>query len=287
MKPATPSQFQQALALIRATQDHARQIRVLESLIQAQTSLINARRRQQLSEINFCDNPDRLAHLIARIRHADPSFLGIAESSYHHLLLEMRERFDAGKPLRVDFHTLHPDARPYLLAPFLDLVIGGRFPRLCLTTSDPDRGRLSYIAAHGALDRNHLHQRLPDINAWLGGSWRIASTDATSFVLERMKPLPATLHFDPAWLRKGALLLGINTETREPAFQPFDHMTHLLIAGTPGMGKSSFLHLLMHSCLNSAEQFDRIIAVCGQGIAFESYRGLHPKLHIASEPEEL
>jgi len=286
MNRLTPEQFARALALIKATDDHERTIHRLGDLIAATQIAAEARQRARDEVTNFTLNPDRLADAIPLARRADRDLGQFAANRYHHLLQDLISPALGGPPRRIDFHALAPAARPYLLAPFLGLVVAGVYPRLCFARSNPPH-TLTYVVTSGAADPNLFRQHLGRISGWLGANYQLADHTATTVTLVKRPELPAEITMNDAWLKAGHLFLGLDVATQQPFHLPLAGMTHLLVAGTPGTGKSVFLHAFLKSCLHSIGQFEHIYAVCGQGVAFERYRGLHPKLTVDNEPEHL
>lgn len=184
---------------------------------------------------------------------------------------------------RIDFHALPVGARPYLLGPYLSLLIGGSFPRLCWDTSDPKRGPLTYIFSGGPADPAAWRPKLPDINAWLGGSWTLDAATANTLTLVRRTPLPETLPFMHSYLKAGGLFLGIDADTQRPVILPFADMTSgTFIPGASGTGKSNALHIIVQSLLANLGHFQACYLVDGKdGVAFNRYRHAAPgKVHV-------
>lgn len=117
-------------------------------------------------------------------------------AAYLRLLRDLAEP----TPLRhIDFHLLPEGARPHLLGPYLGTIVGRAFPRLCWETSDPAKGKLTYVFSGGPADVTTWRQRLPEICAWLGGFWTIANTTANTIslvpALLSPTPYPSTARF--------------------------------------------------------------------------------------------
>ena len=55
----------------------------------------------------------------------------------------------------------------------------------------PSRGKLVILQTGGPIDADLWRGHLPTINAWLGGTWAIAATAATTITLVQRPPLPA------------------------------------------------------------------------------------------------
>lgn len=281
----TPDQFARALALIRATDEEERRIHQLGDLITATEIVAAAHREARERLTNFVLDPDRLADACRLATTGDPALRQTVLWRYHALLKEMIAPV-SGPPRQIDFHALSPASRPYLLAAYCKLAVGGLYPHLDLIHSQPPH-RLVYVTTSGAADANSWRSILPTANAWLGANYQLTAHTSTTVTLTRRPELPEEIPFNPAWLKPGHLLLGIDVDTQQPFHLALDRMSHLLIAGTPGTGKSVFLHAFLKSCLHSIDQFAHIHLACGQGIAFERYRDLHPKVTVANEAEHL
>lgn len=287
MTKFTPRQFARALALIRATEEHERIIPNLGRLINAAQIAADANYRARDAMTDVARDPNRLADAIPLFRRADADIQNQIRGRYRMLLQDMIRPVLGGPPRTVDFHALIPAARPYLLAPYLSWTVNGTYPQLDFAHSDPARGLLTYVVSSGVADPALLMAHLPALSAWLGANYQVTASTSTTITLTRRPELPREIPFNSAWLKPGQLMLGIDVATQLPFYVPFDAMTHTLIAGTPGMGKSVFIHALMRSILHSIDKFDRIYAICGQGVAFERYRDLHPKLTVNNDPEHL
>lgn len=200
--------------------------------------------------------------------------------SYHRLLGDLAEP----SPIRrIDFHALPQGARPYLLGPYLGSLVGGCYPRLCWDSSNPTRGILTFVFSGGPADVEAWRQRMPDISAWLGHAWTLGRTTANTLTLIRRAPLPDTLPFLRHHLKPGALFLGIDVETHQPATLPFAEMTSgTFIPGASGTGKSNALHIIVQSLLANLRVFEAVYLIDGKdGVAFNRYRHAAPgKVHV-------
>jgi FtsK/SpoIIIE family len=286
MTMPTKAQLDRAAWLIKATDAEERAIHNLGHLITAADIDARNHANARADAVNFVGIPNNLAMAIPRYRRTDAATKQHIMFAYERLLTEMQESFGPGtKPRRIDHNALTVEARPYLLGDFVKLDVAGILPRLCFERSNPAAGILTYIVSGGFADPAPWKAALPQIAAYLGAAYRLTASTATTITLTRSPELAKLIPLNPAWLVKGNLLLGIDVDTQRAVQLPLDKMTHTLISGTPGMGKSVFLHLLLNSCLHSIDQFEHVYAICGQGIAFERYRGLHPKLTVNNDPE--
>jgi len=287
----TPDQFTRAAALIRATDAEERRIHVLGRLIKIAEMQAQERAAQRERLTNFVLNPAALGGAIPFYRRTDPDTRRIVAYSYRRLLDNMREGPAPGiKPLRIDFASLPPLARPYLLAPFLDLVVGSAFPHLDLDRSDPAQGRLVYVHTGGPADAALWRPHLAAISAWLGANIQIEAHEATTVTLIRRAPLPASIPMNPQWLRHGQLFLGIDTESRRPVHIPLSAMpSGTLVVGRSGSGKSNATHLLLQSILASIGLFQAVFLIDGkQGHTFRRYQSVAPeKIHMLTEEPDV
>lgn len=286
----TAYQWQRARQLMANTRALQQQAVALTARL-ATTGMSQAALAQaRYDRTNFAKVPDNLANLPALI--ADRSTALAAREAYARMLKTMHDAPPSVAGIKferlvVDFYKLVPAARPYLIGPMFDLSINGHYPHLDVDQSDPKRGQLVLVSSTGPLDVRLIHERLTAISDWLGASFEITASTVNTVTLTRRTPLPSVIPFNPAWLKQDHLLYGINVQTHAPLHVPLEKMTHTLIAGVPGSGKSVFLHAFLRSCLHSIDSFHHIYAVCGQGVAFERYRGLHPKLTVNNETEHL
>ncbi|MCH9808484.1 MAG: hypothetical protein K0U74_12185 [Alphaproteobacteria bacterium] len=289
MKQPTLEQLTTAENLLASIEKKQNRIRNLKALITAAELAEGAEHSAIYAAINYDADPNRLTNACAHYQRANDVTRQTIDQSYRFLLASMAEALlPGGKPRKVDFDALQQAARPFLLGPFLNLTVGKVFPRLCLKTSDPDKGKLTYIVSGGPVESTEWRQQIPAMNAWLGGEWTVECYNATTITFLRREPLPDVIPFDPAMLKDGHLFLGIDVEKRVPFYVPISEMTHTLVCGTTGMGKSNGLHILLRSFLHNIEDFDAVHLVCGKGgVAFRRYTGIHPKVHTYSEPEEL
>ena len=288
----SPKELDQARSLVGRRLALIAKLSALNVQVDKAQARIGAASDAFRDRINISKHPERLAGLAELAQRNGPNHRRWITDTYESFLVDMYDPptplepgFPKPRPRQVDFAALPVAARSYLLGPYAGIHPGNRYARLCLERSQPARGTLVIIQTGGPIDVDLWKSKLPAISAWLGDRWTVTAHDSTSITLTRAPELPKAIPMNNAWLQKGQILLGIDVDTQRPVHLPLDNMTHTLIAGTPGMGKSVFLHLLLKSCLHSIDQFEHIYAICGQGIAFEKYRDLHPKLTVNNEPE--
>ncbi len=293
MTPITREQLAQARALIAMRRHHMTELATLQRHV-ADTRAAADRAYAFFKErLAFKDHPERLAG-IAELAQRNPNWFKRIQLDYRWLLREMLDPIPLPhaplpvQPWRIDFHALPHAARPYLLGPFFAVHAAGRFAELCLARSNPEGGRLVIVQTGGPVDADAWRARLPAIDAWLGEGWTLAADDASTVTLIRRKPLPASLPFQKAFLKRGALFVGIDADTHSPVHIPFaDLSAGTYIPGASGSGKTSALHVLLRSIFINLDLFAAVYLIDGKdGVAMTRYANLHPKIKILyDEPD--
>lgn len=283
---ATTQDIEAAAALIRATDVEESRIHALGRMIAVAEMAAGKRAADRNALTSFAVFPERLAELPRLVRAPDPALARDARFRYMRLLQDMRESPGTGLgPLKIDFASLKPAARAWLAAPYLDLVVGDRFPYLCPDRSVPP-GKLVYVSPGGPADADEFRSHLPALSAWLGAPHVIAEASATTITLVRRAPLPATLQMDRRYLVPGSLFLGLDTDTQRPVHIPLPTMpSGTLVVGRSGSGKSNATHVLLQSVLASLHLFQAVFLVDGkQGHTFRRYAALHNgKIRLLTE----
>lgn len=290
MSKPSASEYQQARALIAERHALRTTMEQLEGEIKLVRATNEAASRAQTERVNFNAYPERLAGLVELARRNTPYNRLWLQRRYDMFLESMVEAIlPRGRPRKVDFHALPLPARPYLLAPFLGLVVGNRYPQLCLDHSDPAQGRLTYICTAGPADPALWAPLLPNVNAWLGHNWTITGHTASTITLTCRPPLPAIIPFEPRFLRQGALFTGFDVATYQATYIPIADMTSgTFIPGNSGSGKSAALHLLLQSIFANLHLFSAVFLVDGKdGVTFNPYAGRHPKVHVLWDERDL
>lgn len=291
MTEPTKRQLLHVRQLMTRNHEQERQAARLEKAIATRRAAIEAHDAAWRERLNITLEPDRLAGLVDLYR-TTPQRTKRTEIDYCYksLLQDMIDPWIPGaKPWKVDFHKLVPAARPYLLAPFLGLVVGGVYPRLCLDTSNPSNGKLVYLVVGGLADDDAWRVHLPAINAWLGGHWSLVASTASTIELMRRTPLPNVIPYTRRYLQSGNLFAGIDTATQRPLYIPFAKLSSgTYIPGTSGGGKTNALHILMQSLFANLHLFTAIYAVDGKdGVAMNRYRNIAPdKVKVFYEEQD-
>lgn len=190
----------------------------------------------------------------------------------------------------IDYAALCLKARPYLLAPFLQLRVGEHFPRLDLPRSSWASGRLTYVSPGGPIDADAWRANLAKIGGWLGHSWEIAAATVSTVTLIRREPMADAVAFDRHLLRPGCLYLGTDVATRQPTYLRIADMTSgTFLPGNSGSGKSNALHVIMQSVLANLASFSAVYLIDGKdGVAAARYRNAAPgKLRVLWEERDV
>lgn len=291
--PIPSDQMAKARALVLRRAENQTTINRLTTDLARADADRSARSSAYYERMKFRDHPEHLAGLAELFQRNPPSWQEAITRHYRWHLREMIDpapRLDGStmKPLLVNFHALPPAARPYLLGPYLGLHQNRRFAELCLRRSRPADGRLVVVETGGPVDAELWRSNLPRIDAWLGGTWRIAEATANELLLMRQTPLPATVPFVPSMLTSRALFLGIDVATQAPLHIPFADMSSgTYIPGAAGTGKTSALHVVLRSIFANLHLFEACYLVDGKdGVAMARYTNLHPKVRVIyDEPD--
>lgn len=279
-----------ASQLLRECDQLEAEIARLKQLLADASVARQAHENARFGRLLFGD-PNNLAGITELLRRTDPETARMIPFRYHQLLegLHPATTFSRVIPT-IDYASLRPDARPYLLGPFLNLSFGNAFPRLCLARSSPARGRLVYIAPNGPSDEATWRQHLPAISGWLGGDWELARHAVSMVVLERRPPFPSVFALDPRALMAGQLYLGVDVHTRRHVHLPFKDMTAgTFVPGATGTGKSNALHILLQSIFSNLHLFKAVYLVDGKdGVTMHRYSRIAPgKVHVLWEEQDL
>ena len=189
---------------------------------------------------------------------------------------------------RIDFHALPFEGRVLYLAAFLDQKVGGSYPRYDFARSNPAANEFVYVTHHGPADAERWTGVLPLINRYLEGTWTVETLDGTSLLLTKRPELPTLIPFRPDMLRKGAVLFGVDQLTAEPYYVPLDKLSHVLVGGQSGVGKSVLLNQCLRSLLFNLDLIDDLILVdLKGGVELSRYKDLSPKIRFVKTYDEL
>ncbi len=234
--------------------------------------------------IDFLWHPSRLAGIVDLRRRVPLDKQSEIDRHYSQLIERIAEGIPGTtiRPLKIDYHALAVPARPYLVPPF----IGIADCMLDLVASNPSTGLLRYVQTCRPVDMTAWRAALPNISGWLGGTYETTAHTVSTVTLERRTPLPSLIPYTTTMLAPGSLFLGIDVAARRLLHVPFADLSHMLVTGSTGMGKSVALDTILRSCLVSPS-VAKVYAVDPSGVAFGRYAGTHAKLVTLSDPGAL
>ena len=285
----TPDQLARAYR-VRATIHRQQQaIATLQNQVDAARVALDADEAKRRDRINFIWQPGRLAGVMELFRRTDRRTRLSIDADYRRLLTLIKDA-DKTNPFSVDYAALPKEARPYLLAPFLNILVGDAYPRLDFERTDIAAGRLVYLVTGGPADPLLWQPHMDKASAWLGDHWALTAHTVSTITLTRQTPLPAQMPFDPRRLKPGHLYLGADLTSHQPVYLPFADMTSgTFIPGTSGGGKSNAVHVLLKSLFANLNLFAAVYLVDGKdGVAFNRYRNVAPgKVHVLWDEKDL
>lgn len=288
---ATPQQHRRAAALLNDCDRMQAEIARLTQLLADADVIRQAHDSARYDRTLFAADPNRLAGLVELMRRTDAETARLAPIHYATMLRNLHPATTLNRlAMPIDYAALNPEARPYLLGPFLNLSFGNAYPQLDLHRSNPSPGRLVYIAANGPSDETTWRQHLPAISGWLGGEWELTHHTVSIAVLERRTPLPDTFAMNNRALAAGSLYMGVDVQTRRHVRMPFADMTAgTFIPGATGTGKSNALHVLLQSIFANLTLFSAVYLVDGKdGVTMNRYARIAPgKVHVLWEERDV
>lgn len=192
-------------------------------------------------------------------------------------------------PQSLDIGKLSPEGRIL----YLPVTLGadnakGVFDRLDFDLSDHSLGRYVFRAERKRINLKLWKDELMTIENYLGGNWRIIARDGATLTLERLPDIPESFPLPPDALRPGQLYLGQDLLSGEPVHIGFDKLSHTLVAGPSGMGKSVFLHQMMASVVTNLDNIEKVyLADLKYGLELQDYPRLSDKFHLTATPEDV
>lgn len=189
---------------------------------------------------------------------------------------------------RIDFHSLPFEGKLIYLPAFLDIKVGGSIPRYDFARSNPASHEFVYVTHHGPADAARWRALLPLANRYLGDAWKVEPLDGTSLVLSKMPVLPNIIPFAHNLLRKGEVLFGFDQMTAAPYYVPLAKLTHVLVGGQSGVGKSVLLNQCLRSLLFNLDLIDELVLVdLKGGVELSRYKALSPKIRFIKSYDDL
>lgn len=234
------------------------------------------------NEVNFLNDPAKLTDVMTRYKTGDKTRQDDIKAFYARAADYHRDAVS-----KIDFAGLPFDGKVMFLPAYLGLLVGKDYPRLDLGRSDPGAGVYVFISHYGPADAVPWREAMPLIKRYLGGNWAATELDGTSMKLWRIPDLADPLLFDPSLLRTGELLFGADRATGQPYYTPFSKLTHLLVTGQPGKGKSIWTNTALGSLLWNLPLIERITLVDLKMVELNRYAGLHPKIELITEYGDL
>ena len=194
----------------------------------------------------------------------------------------------ANTAVTLDVDTLSPMARLLFLPVLIGAGDGRRFDRLDLVRSDFAKRQLVYTATGRAVDLAHWQRQLATITNLLGAPFRIIPMDGVSLRLEPMAILPPILTLTAELMAPRALFLGRDLTTGQPHYLALADLTHTLVVGPAGLGKSTFLHQLVLQLATDPTATDAVHLVDLKfGLEFAPYGKAAPHIHVIERYAEL
>jgi len=266
-----------------AARDQARRdAQAAERARELAAELEEERKNAIYRELNFLDNPGKLADILTRYHSADQTQQDTIKEFYTRAVELHRD--DRRK---IDFAGLPFDGKVMFLPAYLGLLVGKDYPRFDFERSDPRSSTFVYVTRHGPADARPWNESLARINRYLGGSWKAIELDGTSIKLWCLPELPAVVPMSPDLFRRGEIFFGFDLATGQPYYVPLTKMTHTLVGGQSGVGKSVMLNQCLRSMLFNLDLIDELILVDLKRVELGRYDGLSPKITVVRTYEEL
>lgn len=230
---------------------------------------------------------DNTAGVFARWQYGCEQRRRIIVQNYRQMLTMAHPAEKCRSP--IDVGQLGPEGR--LLA--LPIVIGadnakGVYDELDFALSDHAARRYVFRSTQKGIDLSLWTKKLPDIGNYLGGRWRVTARDGTTLTLEQLPDIPEMFPLPAGALKAGELFLGLDLNTGEPVHVKLSALSHTLVTGPTGLGKSVFLHQVMASVVHNLAWFDRIYMVDPKyGLELRDYADLSDKFTVVDTHDGL
>ena len=122
----------------------------------------------------------------------------------------------------------------------------------------------------------------------LGFPCRIIPQDGLSLVLERLPTIAEAFPLTPALLRPNTLYLGHDLTTGQPLHLPLAELTHTLVVGPSGYGKSTLLHQIVLQLLAQPTYVAEVVLVdLKAGLELAPYRTAAPHVTLVESYADL
>lgn len=270
LPPVRPQRFtrkerRERRRLVRAIKRHRRQRR-------AHGSLAYLTRRLEDAQTAAAFAIPGLSATLTAVTHSDiQTLLANPTLTRHYLRALDRCHPAARRTLTLDATQLSPAARMLFLSVLIEANDGRRYDRL--TGCDTSTGVLTYQSAARAIDAERWRKALPTISKLLSRSYHVRDRDGLTIDLVPLAYMPASIPLDLNACAPRQLLLGYDLVTGEPVWLAFADLTHTLVAGPTGMGKSTFAHSLIRQLLHHPGACARLILIdLKDGLEFSAFR---------------
>lgn len=150
----------------------------------------------------------------------------------------------------VDYSGLTLEGRYCLLPALISSkgTLGDAYTGVSFQQSDYGNHRIVYYTSHGVIDADLWRKNERLLRTYLGADYSVHETDGTKLVLTR-RDLPFEMPLSASHLVDGGITIGCRYDTKKPHVISMRDMTHMLVMGISGMGKSVFLNQVMQGVL--------------------------------------
>lgn len=234
-------------------------------------------------DLNFLENPAKLADILTRYQSADQTQQDTIREFY-----TRAAEYHRDDRRKIDFAGLPFDGKAMFLPMYLGLTIGKDYPRLDFNRSVPAARTFVYVSHYGPADARAWREHITMVNRYLGGRWQVEELDGTSVKLWSVPELPSSIPFNRSYLRDGAIFMGFRIDDGQPYYWPIKDMTHTLVAGMNGKGKSVQLRQMMCSISHNLPIIDEAIIVDAKGgVEMMRFAAMSPKYRVIKDYDEL
>lgn len=116
---------------------------------------------------------------------------------------------------------------------------------------------------------------------------RITEHKNNEIKLDTVDRLPISFNFDKSKLKENEVYFGINEDEKD-IFVKLSNLTHLLISGTSGSGKSVFINLFLVNLFYNLNKINSIFLIDFKGgLTFSKFAKVSSKIRVAEDIEEL
>lgn len=138
------------------------------------------------------------------------------------------------------------------------------------------------------IDITNYEKNILLIKQYLGvDNVKIIKNGENSIYLQILKHLPDFVKYDSKTMfKQGKIFFGMNEEGN-PFFKDILTLSHLLIAGTAGSGKSVFTFLVLSSLLKNINLIGHIFLIDFKVVSFSKFKGKHKKISVGTTHKEL